>query len=182
MLSESLNEMNRLRDTGRMETAQLSIFDPPPQVSPASAKAPDHAEVEGDRAPPALSFSPGESYAPGVRVRIAQASSPLEHLNGRLGEIISVSPGLALVQIEGIAIALMLQVEAIEKYTEVSQFMDDEAPLIEVGCTVECDYAFVGKTGVVRRIERYCGALVAWVDYGPGVPLYPAAVDNLSLA
>jgi hypothetical protein len=134
----------------------------------------------GDRIPPALSL--GESFSPGDRVRIAQASSPLEHLNGRLGEIISVSPGLALVQIEGIAIALMLQVEAIEKYTEVSQFMDDEAPLIEVGCTVECDYAFVGKTGVVRRIERYCGALVAWVDYGPGVPLYPAAVDNLSLA
>jgi hypothetical protein len=163
-----------------METAQLSIFDQPPPVPPALAKAPDHAEAMGDRIPPALSL--GESFSPGDRVRIAQASSPLEHLNGRLGEIISVSPGLALVQIEGIAIALMLQVEAIEKYTEVSQFMDDEAPLIEVGCTVECDYAFVGKTGVVRRIERYCGALVAWVDYGPGVPLYPAAVDNLSLA
>jgi hypothetical protein len=163
-----------------MNTAQLSIFDQPPPVPPALAKAPDHAEAMGDRIPPALSL--GESFSPGDRVRIAQASSPLEHLNGRLGEIISVSPGLALVQIEGIAIALMLQVEAIEKYTEVSQFMDDEAPLIEVGCTVECDYAFVGKTGVVRRIERYCGALVAWVDYGPGVPLYPAAVDNLSLA
>jgi hypothetical protein len=169
-----------------METAQLSIFDQPPPVSPALAKAPDHAEASGDHIPPAPSssesFSLGESYAPRVRVRIAQAGPPLEHLNGRFGEIISISPGLALVRIEGIAIAIMLRVEAIEKYTEVSQFMDDEAPLIEVGCTVECDYAFVGKTGVVRRIEPYCGALVGWVDYGPSVPLYPAAVESLSLA
>jgi hypothetical protein len=37
-----------------------------------------------------------------------------------------------------------LRLEAIEKYTEISQFMDDEAPTIEVGSAVECDYAFVG--------------------------------------
>jgi hypothetical protein len=133
-----------------METAQLSIFDQPPPVPPALAKAPDHAEASGDRIPPALapssseSSSPGESYAPRVRVRIAQAGKPIEHLNGRLGEIISISQGLALVQVEGIAAAMLLRLEAIEKYTEISQFMDDEAPTIEVGSAVECDYAFVG--------------------------------------
>jgi hypothetical protein len=95
-----------------METAQLSIFDQPPPVPPALAKAPDHAEASGDRIPPVP--NPGESYAPGDRVRIAQAGPPLEHLNGRLGEIISISQGLALVQIEGIAAAMLLRLEAIE--------------------------------------------------------------------
>jgi hypothetical protein len=164
-----------------METAQLSIFDQPPHpVSPALAKAPDYAEMDGDRIPPVP--NPGESYAPGDRVRIAQAGKPLEHLNGRLGEIISISQGLALVQVEGIAAAMLLRVEAIERYSEISQFLDDEGPLIEVGCTVECDYAFNGKIGTVRRIEPYCGAMVAWVDFGAGVPWYPAGVESLSLA
>jgi hypothetical protein len=165
-----------------METAQLNLFDQPPPVSPALAKAPDHAEAMGDRIPPASSFSPNECYAPGDRVRITQAGPPIQYLNGRLGAVVSVSPGLALVQVEGIAVAMLLRVEAIEKYTEISQFMDDEAPAIEVGSAVECDYAFVGKVGVVRRIEMYCGGMVAWVDFGSGKPLYPAGMESLSLA
>jgi hypothetical protein len=165
-----------------VNTAQLNLFDQSPPVSLAPAKALDNAEAMGDRIQPAPRLSVGESFSPGDRVRIAQAGPPLEHLNGRLGEVVSVSPGLALVQVEGIAVAMLLRVEAIEKYTEISQFLDDEAPAIEVGCTVECDHAFVGKTGFLRRIEPYCGALVGWVDYGPGVLLYPAGVESLSLA
>jgi hypothetical protein len=166
-----------------METAQLSIFDQPlPPVSSASANALENAEAIGDRTPPAPSLSPSESFTPGFRVRITEAGPPIEHLNGRMGEVVSVSPGLALVQVEGIAVAMLLRVEAIEKYTEISQFMDDEAPTIEVGSAVECDYAFVGKVGVVRRIEMYCGGMVAWVDFGSGKPLYPVGMESLSLA
>jgi hypothetical protein len=163
-----------------MKTAQLSIFDQPPPVSLALAKAPDNAEAMGDRTPPAP--SPRESFSPGDRIRITEAGSPIQYLNGRLGEVVSVRQGLASVQVEGLAVAMLLRVEAIETYSEITPYLDEEAPLIEVGCSVECDDAFIGKVGVVRRIERYCGALMGWVDYGPGVPLYPAAVERLSLA
>jgi hypothetical protein len=153
-----------------MKNAQLNLFDPP--QTPVSAPV----------TPPTDRTSPGESYAPGVRVHIIQAGPPIEHLNGRLGEVVSVRQGLTSVQVEGIAAAMLLRVEAIERYSEITQYLDEEAPWIEVGSSVECDYAFNAKIGVVRRIEIYCGGMVAWVDFGSGKPLYPAGMESLSLA
>jgi hypothetical protein len=154
-----------------MNLTQLDLFDPP-----QSTQSIDRSAAPADHA------SPSEIFSPGDRIRIVQAGKPIEHLNGRLGEVLSVRQGLASVQVEGVATAMLLRTEAIERYNEVSQFMDNEVLAVEVGSVVDCDYAFVGKIGTVRRIEVYCGTLVAWVDYGAGVPLYPAGVDSLSLA
>jgi hypothetical protein len=161
-----------------VDSSQLNIFDSPALVGHASALAVDPSVdvASGDR------FSPGKSYAPGVRIRIAQAGPPIEHLNGRLGKVVSIKQGLASVQVEGVAATMLLSVEAIEKYSDITQYLDEIIPVISVGSSVESDYAFVGKVGVVRRVEWHCGALVAWVDYGSGKPWYPAAVENLSLA
>lgn len=162
-----------------MDSSQLSIFDQPSPVpvvhAPALGKDPSVGVASDDR------FSPGESYAPGVRIRITQAGPPIEHLNGRLGKIVSVKQGLASVQVEGIAATMLLQVEALDKYSDITQYLDEIDPVISLGSSVESDYAFIGKVGVVRRVESYCGALVAWVDYGSGKPWYPAAVESLSL-
>ena len=165
-----------------MNPSQLSIFDQLPPVSLALAKAPENASSIGDHTSTASSFSPSDRFSPGDRIRITQAGPPVEYLNGRLGNVVSVRQGLASVEVEGVAAAMLLRTEAIERYSEITQYLDEEALSIEVGSTVECDYAFVGKIGTVRRIEQYCGALVGWVDYGLGVPLYPAGVDSLCLA
>jgi hypothetical protein len=105
--------------------AQLSIFDLPPAPK---ALAPDTKNP----AP--------ETFRPGTRIRITQAGPPLEHLNGRVGEVVSAMQGLALVKIEGIATAMMLRVEALETYSEIRQSVDafdDVAQPIIVGSIVE---------------------------------------------
>ncbi len=112
-----------------------------------------------------------------------QSGPPLEHLNGRMGEIVSVMPGFASVKIEGIAVAIMLRVEALEKYSEISQYVatrEEVTDQITVGSVVECDRAFIGRSGVVRRVEPHGKIAIAWVDYGKGQPLYPALLESLS--
>lgn len=154
-----------------MKPAQLSIFDqpPPPQALASETTAP---------AP--------ENFGPGTIVQIAQAGPPLEHLNGQKGEIVSLMPGLALVKIEGIATAMMLRFDALIQWSSVSEFTAarEEAEsfcLLSVGDRVECDRAYVGQVGTVRRVGIQCGVMVAWVDYGDGKPWYPAMVESLSL-
>lgn len=153
-----------------MNTAQLSIFDRPPPLEPAPS-----ATVEG------------EIFALGDRIQITQIGPPLEYLNGQKGEIIHLWPGLASVKVEGIATAIVLQVEALELWSPIDDFTTSREAaelvcLAGTGDRVECEGAYVGRIGTVRRVGVQCGGMVAWVDYGEGVPLYPCSVERLSLA
>jgi hypothetical protein len=153
-------------------TAQLSIFDQPPP--PPEAVALD-----------AIAPAPG-SFSPGTRIRITQAGPPLEHLNGQRGEIVSLMSGLALVKVEGIATAMMLRFDALIQWSPISEFTTireetESISLVSVGDRVECDRAYVGQVGTVRRVGIQFGVMVAWVDYGDGKPWYPAIVESLSL-
>lgn len=157
-----------------MNAAQLSIFDQPPPPEAATA-----AEV------PAM--VEGEMFAPGDRIQIIQVGPPLKHLNGQKGEIISLLPGLASVKVEGIATLMVFRVEALERWSPISDFMTtwEEAESVclwSVGDRVECEGAYVGRIGTVRRVGVQCAVMVAWVEYGEGVPLYPCPVERLSLA
>jgi hypothetical protein len=158
-----------------LNTNQLSIFDTPtPESSPELLNQKTICTGTLDK-----------NFAPETRVCITQSSPPLEHLNGRMGTILSVTPGFASVQVEGIAVAMMLRVEAIEQYSEISQYIathEEVTDLIIVGSLVECDRAYLGLSGVVRRVEPYCGVMVAWVDYGDRRPWYPAPLESLNLA
>ena len=146
---------------------QLNLFEQP---SPRLVSLPQVFTVNG------CDFKVGE------RVRVAKAVAPLDRLNGRLGQIVEVTPKFASVQLEGVAVAVMLRVEAIEKVSKINTFvLDEELQPIEIGSSVSSEEVFLGQVGTVRRIEPYCGAIVAWVDYG-GKPLYPAALESLSLA
>ncbi len=158
-----------------MNTAQLSIFDQPPPIEVAASVPEAPAAIEG------------EIFAPGDRIQITQVGPPLEHLNGQKGEIISLMPGLASVKVEGIATAIMLRVEALERWSPISDFTTvreaaESVCLASAGDLVECEGAYVGRIGTVRRVGVQCGGRVAWVDYGEGVPLYPCPVEQLSLA
>jgi hypothetical protein len=153
-----------------MNTAQLSIFDRP---TPLESVFP--ATVEG------------EIFALGDRIQITQIGPPLEYLNGQKGEIIHLRPGLASVKVEGIATAIVLRVEALERWTSISEFtaVREEAESVGIFCLgdrVECEGAYIGRVGTVRRIGVRCGVMVAWVDYGKGVPPYPCSVERLLLA
>jgi hypothetical protein len=158
-----------------MNTAQLSIFDQPLPLEAATPAAETPTTVEG------------EIFAPGDRIQIAQVGPPLEHLNGQKGEIISLMPGLASVKVEGIATAIMLRIEALERWSPISDFTTvreaaESVCLASVGDRVEYEGAYVGRIGTVRRVGVQCGVMVAWVDYGEGVPLYPCPVERLLLA
>jgi hypothetical protein len=161
-----------------MNITQLSIFDQPPTPE---ALAPD-----ADSWSTSISPAP-ESFGIGTIVQIAQAGPPLEHLNGQKGEVVSVMQGLALVKIEGIATALMLRFDALIQWSPIREFMtareeSESFCLVSVGDRVECDRAYVGRVGTVRRVGVLCGTMVAWVDYGDGKPFYPALVESLRLA
>lgn len=158
-----------------MNTDQLSIFDQPPplEAAPLTAEIPVNVE--------------GEIFALGDRIQITQVGPPLEHLNGQKGEIISLLPGLASVKVEGIATAILLRVEVLERWSPIGEFTTtreaaESVCLVGVGDLVEDEGAYVGQIGTVRRIGVQCGVMVAWVDYGEGVPLYPCPVERLSLA
>ena len=128
---------------------------------------------------PAVSNS---AFEVGARVRVVNAGAPLDRLNGRLGKIVSVMEKFASVELEGVAVAVMLRFEAIDRVSDLNIFISDEVSQhIEIGCSVSSEDVFLGKIGTVRKIESYCGAVVAWVDYG-GKPWYPAALESLSLA
>jgi hypothetical protein len=158
-----------------MNTAQLSIFDRPPPLEPATPATKASTTVEG------------EIFALGDRIQITQIGPPLEYLNGQKGEIIHLRPGLASVKVEGIATAIVLRVEALERWTSISEFtaVREEAESIGIFCLgdrVECEGAYLGRVGAVRRIGVRCGVMVAWVNYGEGVPPYPCSVERLLLA
>ncbi len=124
----------------------------------------------------------GSAFEVGERVRVANAVAPLDRLNGRLGQIEEITPKFVSVKLEGVAVAVMLRIEAIEKVSKINAFvLDEESQHIEVGALVSSEEAFLGQIGTVRKIGSYCGAIVAWVDYD-GKPLYPAALESLSLA
>jgi hypothetical protein len=159
-------------------TTQLSIFDQPPQPE---ALAPDAKAPHQESAP-----AP-ETFSPGTRIRITQAGPPLEHLNGHVGEIVSLMPGLALVKVEGIATAMMLRFDAFAQRSQVSEFTaareeSESFCLVSVGDRVEYDRAYLRLVGTVRRVGIQFGVMVAWVDYGDSKPWYPVMVESLSLA
>jgi hypothetical protein len=150
-----------------MNTAQLSIFEQPPPLEPV----------------PSITIE-GEIFALGDRIQIAQIGPPLEYLNGQKGEIIHLRPGLASVKVEGIATEIVLRVEALERWTPISEFtaVREDAESVGIFCLgdlVECEGAYIGRVGTVRRIGVHCGVRVAWVDYGEGVPPYPCSVERL---
>jgi hypothetical protein len=162
-----------------MNITQLSIFDQPPP--PPEALAPD------TKAPHQESAPAPETFTLGTRIRITQAGPPLEHLNGQKGEVVSVMQGLALVKVEGVATAMMLRFDALIQRSPISEFTTtreeaESISLVSVGDRVECDRAYVGQVGTVRRVGIQFGVMVAWVDFGDSKPLYPALVESLSLA
>jgi hypothetical protein len=155
-----------------MNSAQLSIFDRPLSLE-AQPLAPSSIE--------------GAIFVPGDRIQIARVGPPLEHLNGQKGEIISLLPGAASVQVEGIATAIVLRVEALERWSPIGEFtaVREEAESVSIFCLgdrVECEGAYGGRVGTVRRVGVQWGVMVAWIDFGKDVPLYPCPVERLSLA
>jgi hypothetical protein len=81
----------------------------------------------------------------------------------------------------------MFRVEALERWSSISDFTTtreaaESVCLVSVGDRVECEGAYVGRIGTVRRVGVRCGGIIAWVDYGKGVPLYPCPVERLLLA
>lgn len=156
-------------------TEQLSIFDQPlPFPQTIVCNQPENEVADS-------------SFALGDRIQIVNAGPPLQHLNGQKGKVIGLTPDVVSVQVEGIAVAMMFCPEALVKWTSISEYTisSDEAEsvfLFRVGDHVECDSAFLGQVGTVRKLGVHCATAVAWVDYGEGKPLYPSPLEHLSRA
>jgi hypothetical protein len=155
---------------------QLNLFDrsnpdplPAPSIDPASESDLTHGFVVGDR------------------IQIVNAGSPLEHLNGRRGEIVGLRSDVISVRVESIAVTLAFRPEALEKWTTIREYSTagEEAETVEivrVGDRVECSCAFIGRIGTVRKLGMHLAVRIAWVDYGAYRPWYPVALENLNLA
>lgn len=121
----------------------------------------------------------------GDRIQIVKAGSPLQHLNGQKGHVVSLVSGNVSVQVEGIAVVLMFAPDALEKWTPISEYTSareaaEAVELFRVGDRVECHFAFIGQVGTVQSIGKHCATTVAWVAYGEGKPSYPCALEYLS--
>jgi hypothetical protein len=158
--------------------SQLNIFEQIPQ--PVKDTTPDlnHSMLDA--------FS-SSGLTVGDRIHIIRAGPPFEHMNGQKGEVTELKADAVFVQVEGIAVALMFRREALEKWTAISEYTTareeaESVVLFRVGDRVECDSAFMGQVGTVRKIGTHCAVTVAWVDYGAGKPLYPSPLEHLSQA
>jgi hypothetical protein len=127
----------------------------------------------------------GESFTPGICVKIVNAGAPFQHLNGQKGIVMGFMVDAISVQVEGIAVTLMFRPEALEKWTQMGEYTAasteaESVVLFRAGDRVECHVAFIGHVGIVRKIGTHCGVTTAWVDYGRGKPLYPCALEHLT--
>ncbi|MGB8699781.1 MAG: hypothetical protein WCD18_10225 [Thermosynechococcaceae cyanobacterium] len=155
-----------------LNNGQLNLFDQPSTVvHEAMPIAPDDCSNCG--------FTVGE------QVQILRATAPLEYLNGQKAIVEKRMPGAVAVKVEGIVIALVLQPDAIKKWSAVNSYIDateevESANLIVVGMQVECSAACLGRVGIVRQIGMHFGGMVAWLDFGARKPLYPAPIETLN--
>lgn len=155
-------------------TGQLNLFE---QINAApSALAPET---------PVLDHGLKGHFAVGDRIQITRTGAPFEHLNGQKGIVVGLMQDAVSVEVEGIAVALMLRSEALEKWTPIHNYTSASAEtesvvLFRIGDRVECHIAFLGQVGIVRKIGTHCTMAVAWVDYGNGKPLYPCSLEHLT--
>jgi hypothetical protein len=166
-----------------LSTGQLNLFE---HINPAPvAIVPETLPIDERTS---SSGTTGESFAPGVCVKIVKAGVPFQHLNGQKGIVVgSMADDAISVQVEGIAVALMFRPEALEQWTQIGEYTAASAEaesvvLFRVGDRVECHVAFIGDVGIVRKIGAHCGVTTAWVDYGKGKPLYPCSLEHLTQA
>ena len=57
-----------------------------------------------------------------IASKITNAGSPLQHLNGQKGSVVSLVSGNVAVQVEGVAVVLMFPSEALEQWTPISEY------------------------------------------------------------
>ena len=161
-----------------LSTGQLNLFE---HINPAPlAIVPEILPLD-ERA---SDRTAGDSFAPGLCVKIVQAGEPFQHLNGQKGIVMGFMADAVAVSVEGIAVPLMFRPEALEKWTQMGEYTAasleaESVVLFRVGDRVECHVAFVGHVGIVRKIGTHCGITTAWVDYGKGKPLYPCSLEHL---
>jgi hypothetical protein len=163
-----------------LSTGQLNLFE---QIDPNPlAIAPETGPLE-ERI--ISNCTAGESFAPGICVKIVKAGAPFQHLNGQKGIVRGFMADAIAIQVEGIAVTLMFRPEALEKWTQIGEYTAagteaESVTLFRVGDRVECHAAFIGHVGIVRKIGTHCGATTAWVEYGKGKPLYPCSLEHLT--